>query len=164
MHQGADDEHRSDDAHRDVPGDDFLPEHICQAQQQGDGAYFADGAQSERGIGAQQHLSGVGQLLKHFGIACLDGFLHDGQRGGTRLSVHISAESQLSGQRPGGHLCGERYQQEAAAHECGVEGVVAQPAEGHLADADGNQRTDDDNPDGEVRRKVESQQQARQYG
>ena len=59
---------------------------------------------------------------------------------------------------------GEADQQETTAHEGGVEQVAAQTAKGHLADTDGYKGTDDDNPDGEVRGQVKSQQQTREDG
>ena len=161
MHEGGQHEHRADDADRDVPGDDFLPEHVGKTQQQCQCADFAHGAGTV-GMVAEEEVERRGQLVEHGGVATLDGLLHDGQGGSAGLGVEIAGE--LTHLRPCSHLCGEGHQQGGTTHQCGVEEVIAQAAEGHLTDADGKEGTDDDNPDRQVGRQVEAEQQAGQHG
>ena len=81
----------------------------------------------------------------------------------TGLRIGIGHREDL-GHRPCGHLCREGDQQEDTTHQSGVEDVIAQTAKRHLSDADRSQRTDQDNPDREVRRNVEGQQYTCQDG
>ena len=145
-----------------MPGDDFLPEHEGQTEQQCQGTHLADGSGTAVGDVTEQQVEARGQLFQHAGVTVLDGPLHDAQRGGTRFGIEIAAE--LSGHGPGCHLCGEAHQQEAASHQCGVEEIATQTTEGHLAHADGNECTDEDDPDGQVGGQVEAQQQAGEDG
>ena len=162
MENAAAYKHCGKDRHRDVPSNDFFPKHISQAEQQSQSTDFTNGSQSARGIVAQQQMRGCGQLIEHGSIARLDGRLHDGQRCCPGLCIKIAR--QLSCHRPGGHLCRKADQQEGTTQQRGVENVTAQTAESHLAHTDGEQRADDDDPDRQVRRQVEAQQQACQDG
>ena len=85
------------------------------------------------------------------------------QRSGARFGVDVVGAEAFRN-RPRGHLHGERYEQEHTPGKCGVEQVLPKTAEGHFANADGERRTNNDDADGQVRRQVERQQQAGQYG
>ena len=85
------------------------------------------------------------------------------ERRGAGLRVGVS-QGEDAGHGPRRHLCREGDEQEDTPHERRVKDVVAQSAERHLADADGEECAQDDDPRGQVGRQVEGQQDARQDG
>ncbi len=144
-----------------MPRDDLLPQHVGQTQQQGQGTDLTHSTGTV-GMVAQEEVERRRQLVEQRGIAALDGLLHDSQRSSTCLGIQIAG--QLAHLRPGGHLCGEGHQQGGTTHEGRIEEVITQTTKRHLGNTDGKQRTDDDDPDGEVGGKVEAEQQTCQDG
>ena len=150
--------------YRDMPGDDFLPQHICQTQKQG----YATNLTKTSSTGltgvrkTYHHVQAAGQLLQYTCIAGLDGLLHQRKRSGTRLGINIRGE--LTCCRPRSHLCRERHKKEATTYQCRIERVAAQTAKRHFANANGYQSTNKDNPYWKVGRQVEAQQQAGKDG
>ena len=132
-----------------MPGDNLTPEHEEESGNQGQAADLTNGTRTAaNGIVAQQQAERIRQLVEHVGITILDSLLHHSQRRGTCSGVGIF--QQMAGLGPTGHLGREGNQQHATAYQCGIEDIVAQSAKGHLAHADSEEGTDDDDPDGEV--------------
>ena len=90
----------------------------------------------------------------------LDGFLHNIKRCSTRFSIEITCK--LTNLRPSSHLGRESNQQGCTTHQCGIEEIIAQASKRHLGHTNGEQRTDNDNPDGKVAGEVETEQQTSQ--
>ena len=92
-HQTAEYKHGSDDAYRNVPGDDLLPEHVCQTEQEGNGTNLTRCTGTEAlACSTKEKAQRVGQLLKHRAVACLDGCLHDSQRSGSCCGIGIAEQ------------------------------------------------------------------------
>ena len=161
MHDACKDEYRADDGDGNVPGDDLLPQHVCQAQQECQATDFTQGTGSS-GMVTDEEVERRRQLLEQAGIAILDGGLHDVERSGTGLGIKIAGE--LTSHGPRRHLRGESHQQGSTTDKCRIEEVITQSAKGHLTHTDGEQRTDDDDPDGEVAGQVETEQQTGEDG
>ena len=142
--------HRREHRHGNVPRDHAPPQQVDESAQQGRSGHLAQ----RTGDVAQQH------LLHADGAGTRQPLLHGRQRRGARQDV----ERAVHGQRPGGHLHRIGDQQEHASHQRGVEGVLAQAAEGHFGDGDGHEGAHHDDPPGNRRRKVEGKQHARHYG
>ena len=81
--------------------------------------------------------------------------LYDSERSGSRNGVN--SEKSL-GNLPMGHVSREGDQQEDTAYEGRIEYVLSQASEGHLGYTYGNQGSDEHNPPGSGRRKVEGQE------
>lgn len=112
------------------------------------------------GMIADEEVERRRQLREHIGITVLDGLLHQCQGRSTRLGIEITA--QLADLGPGGHLRREGHEQCCTAYECRIEEVVAQTSEWHLGKTNGEECAKDDNPDGEIGRQVERQEQSRE--
>ena len=100
-------------------------------------------------------------MLRHDvldGRAAHQAFVDDAEGRG---AGHGVGPEQALGLRPGGHVGREGDEQEHAAHEGGVPDVLAQAAEGHLGDADGDDRADEHDPPGRRVRQVQAQEDTR---
>ena len=99
MHQTAENEYGSDDADWNMPGDDLLPEHVSQTEQEGECTNLT-GSTGTEGIASstEEHAHRIRQLVENRSIARLDGCLHDSQRSSTRCSISIAEH--LSSHRP----------------------------------------------------------------
>ena len=159
MEQSRKDKHRSNNADRDVPGDNLLPQHISQTNEQCQCTNLTHSPSTVR-MTAKEKTQRVRQLIQHRRITVLHGLLHNGQRCGSRLCIKIAVP--LPHLRPCRHLGGEGHKQGTTAYQGGIEEIIAETTKRHLGHTDSEERTDEDDPDGEVRRQVESKEQTRQ--
>ena len=134
-----------------MPGNDLFPQHKGEAQQEGDRADLTQATTDT----ADQH-------IYHSGQRCAS-LMQGGEDRRACLRVGVGHREDIR-HRPCGHLCRERDQQEDTSHQSGVEDVVTQTTKRHLSNADRGQRTDQDDPDRQVRGNVEGQQHACQDG
>ena len=103
---------------------------------------------------AYEQVETLWQLFEYRRITCLDGLVHYSKRSGSSRCIGVCEQS--SRHWPRGHLNRETNQQKRTTNKCRIERIAAKTAECHLADANGNERTDDDNPYWKVRRHVET--------
>ena len=141
----------------------LLPKHVSQAYQQCKRTHFANrsGSVVQPRVAKKQR-ERTRKLVENGSIACLYRRFHNAKR--CRGSLRVNVRSQLSSHRPRGHLRRERDQKEATANQSRIERIATQPAESHLADTDCNQRAYYHYPNRQVGRKIETKQQAGQYG
>ena len=91
MHQTAENEYGSDDADWNMPGNDLLPEHVSQTEQERDGTNLTGSTGTESiASGTEEQAQRIRQLVENRSIARLDGGLHDSQRSSTRCSIGIA--------------------------------------------------------------------------
>ena len=141
-----------------MPCNDFLPEHEYGSKQK---HQRTDLAQRTAHC-AKKHLLKRWKLFQHTGIAGGNGSLHQAKRRCRRCGISISHILLDFG--PACHLNGETDEQEDTAGKRRIERVASQTAKGHLSNSDSNQCTDDDNPNGKITGKVESEQHSGEYG
>ena len=91
MHQTTENEYGSDDADWNMPGDDLLPEHISQTEQQGECTNLT-GCTGTKGVtsSTEEQTQGIRQLIQERSITRLDGSLHDSQRCSTSCCIGIA--------------------------------------------------------------------------
>ena len=91
MHQTTENEYGSDDADWNMPGNNLLPEHVSQAEQEGECTNLTGSTGSE-GIASstEEQTHGIRQLIQERSIASLDGCLHDSQRCSTSCCIGIA--------------------------------------------------------------------------
>ena len=91
MHQTAENEYGSDDADWNMPGNDLLPKHISQTEQQGESTNLTGSSGTEAITSCtEEKAHGIRQLIQERSIASLDGCLHDSQRCSTSCSIGIA--------------------------------------------------------------------------
>ena len=129
-----------------MPCDDPTPQQIDETRQQRQRSHLAQRA----GNRSEEHVLIVDRRGRHRPE------LDRRQRRSTRKGIGHGT-GRLRERR---HLGGIGDQQEDTPDQRGVERVLAQTAEGHLADGDGHESADHDDPPRNRRRKVEGQQHA----
>ena len=132
-----------------MPPDHAPPQQVGESRQQRQRGHLAQ----RTGHVAQQQLLHAHHIGRR---TVLDGR----QRRRTRQRV----ERPVHGHRERSHLHGIGDQEKDTPHQRRIEGILAQPAEGHLADGDGHESADHHDPPGNRGREVEGQQHAGHRG
>ena len=142
--------HRSQDRHRNMPRNDFSPQQIDGSHQQQQGRDLTQ----RTGDRTEKDILIIDRRMRH--QLRFDGC----QRRRSRKSV--GQLSDRTGKSRHLHRVGE--QQEHTTHQRRIERILAQPPESHLGNGDRHESADHDDPPGQRRRQVESQQDAGHHG
>jgi len=154
--QRRDDGDGADIGQRNPQVDDLAHDQVHRTDQQSQDGNLADAA----ALDAHEHL----QVGGHVTLV-----LHDVQRGGRGDQVKPAGlvgdrcrgtAGPFSQDRPASHGSRERQHQDHAGGQGGVHEILADTAKKLLDDDDGDERTDDRDPERDCRRKIHGQEEA----